>query len=275
MRKQSIFDCRNIDFHLNHVDYNSSIVGRFHTGHRNNWELIYKINGRSMQYFGDVVIDLVPNSVYFIPAGTINSFTVLESGTVVNIHFELLGAASEQNFPPELIKLELGNRYKSQFLRAAAIWQKKETAYYLRAHAIVSEIFAGLVSDQEQQYMQSKKYAHIVPALNHISRNYQNPITVAELAELCGISDEYLRVLFKNYIGLTPLSYINTLRLERARELLMSSGITVSGAAEACGFKSPGYFSRLFKKRYNISPGSLNHSEIVLPDLYFKEEYRL
>jgi len=98
---------------------------------------------------------------------------------------------------------------------------------------------------------------------------------VAALAALCGISDQYLRTLFKNFTGQTPVAYINTLRLEQARELLQSGGVTVAEAAEACGFESPGYFARMFKKRYNMSPGSLSRTEIVLPDIYSKEEFKL
>ena len=114
----------------------------------------------------------------------------------------------------------------------------------------------------------------IAPAIERIRAHYHEMLSVAELAELCGISDEYLRVLFKNFTGQTPLAYINTLRLERARELLQS-GANVAETAEACGFESAGYFARLFKKRYNMSPSSIGHAKISLPDLYIKEEYKL
>ncbi|MBQ2709150.1 MAG: helix-turn-helix transcriptional regulator [Clostridia bacterium] len=278
MRKPSIFNDGKIDFRLTQIDYNLSKEGSYKVGmrdRRTSCELIYKLDGSSTQRFGGNAIELVPDSIYFIPVGSTNTFTVHEPGTVVNIHFELYTEDGGAGFPPELIALAPGNPYKSKFLRAAEIWRKKEPGYYLHAHALAAEILAGLVAEREQHYRQSAKYAIIEPALLHIRAHYHEPISVAALAELCGISDQYLRTLFKNFAGQTPVAYINTLRLEQARELLQSGGVTVAEAAEACGFESPGYFARMFKKRYNISPGSLSRTEISLPDIYNKEEFKL
>lgn len=277
MRRPSIFNDGKIDFRLCHIEYNLSKEGSYKVGmrdRRNSCELVYKIDGSSTQRFGGITIELVPDSIYFIPVGSNNTFTVHEPGKVVNIHFEILTEDAGQNFPPELISLEPGNRYKGEFLRAAEIWRKKEPGSYLAAHALTAGILAGLVADREQHYRQSTKYALITPAIEHIRTHYSEPISIAALAELCGISDEYLRVLFRNFTGQTPLVYINTLRLERARELLQN-GAAVAETAEACGFESPGYFARLFKKRYNLSPGSIGHAKVTLPELYTEEEFKL
>ena len=278
MRKPSIFNDGKIDFRLCHIEYNLSKVGSYKVGMRdgrNSCELVYKIDGSSTQRFGGITIELVPDSIYFIPVGSENTFTVHEPGTVVNIHFELYSQDGGAGFPPELIALAPGNPYKSKFLRAAEIWRKKEPGYYLHAHALAAEILANLMAEREQHYRQSAKYAIIEPALLHIRAHYHEPISVAALAALCGISDQYLRTLFKIFAGQTPVAYINTLRLEQARELLQSGGVTVAEAAEACGFESPGYFARMFKKCYNMSPGSLSRTEISLPDIYNKEEFKL
>ena len=185
-----------------------------------------------------------------------------------NIRFTLYGDAGDFPFPPELIPLEAGNRYKSMFLQASELWRKKEPAYYLHTHALVSKILASLMADREQQYMQSSKYALIASALDHIRAHFREPISVAALAERCGISDEYLRTLFRSYTGQTPLTYINTLRLEHARELLLGGYVSVAEAARQSGFESPEYFSRMFKKRYNISPSKLNSVQIQLPSIF-------
>ena len=159
----------------------------------------------------------------------------------------------------------------SLFLSAEEIWRKKSAGYYLRTHALISEILAGIVAERERQYMQSSKYALIVPALDHIRENFRGEISVSGLAKLCGISDEYLRVLFRSFTGRTPLTYINDLRLESARDMLRGGFVTVADAAAANGFENPGYFSRLFKKHYNIPPSRVCQNEAILPTV-FKED---
>ncbi len=68
---------------------------------------------------------------------------------------------------------------------------------------------------------------------------------------------DYLRKLFQRELGITPLQYLNDLRLHAAAEALSgkaeTSGI-VTEIARMCGFREPLYFSRMFKKKYGLSP---------------------
>ena len=268
----SIFDLHSFDFHLRNVTYDRTRLGTFHFKNRESCELVYKIDGRSKQNYDGLSIDLIPDSIYFIPIGTSNSVTVTEPGTVINILFTLLGSAGELPFLPELIHQGSGNRYKKLFLSAFEMWSKKDAASYFRTKAQVAEVFAELLSDREQQYMQSNKYLLIALALDHIRAHFREPITVTALSEMCGISDEYLRTLIHRHTGQTPLAYINTLRLEYARDLLMSGYHSVAQAAEASGFESPEYFSRLFKKQYHITPRKAIETKIVTPDIFNRVE---
>lgn len=71
---------------------------------------------------------------------------------------------------------------------------------------------------------------------------------------------DYVRKLFKKETGITPHEYLTILRMERAREIILSgvtnrySNYTVSQIAEACGFSEPLYFSRVFKKYFKVAP---------------------
>lgn len=68
---------------------------------------------------------------------------------------------------------------------------------------------------------------------------------------------DYLRKLFQREMGVTPLQYLNNLRLQTAAEaLLKAEGISgsVTDIARMCGFREPLYFSRMFKKKYGLSP---------------------
>lgn len=71
---------------------------------------------------------------------------------------------------------------------------------------------------------------------------------------------DYVRKLFKKETGITPLEYLNGLRMDRAKDCILNgiannySRYTVSQIAEACGFAEPLYFSRVFKKHFGVSP---------------------
>lgn len=269
MKKTSFFDQDNYDFHLVSISFRAAKVGFFNQfGRRRFNEIVYKLDGSSEQRFDDMTIELVPDSIYFIPRLSSNSQFIKEPGTIILVEFEMLGDKDGSEFPPEILRLDAGNPYKKLFLGAEEIWRHKYAGYYLKAHSMISDILSKIVSDREKQYMQSSKYAIIAPALKYIRDNYRSEISVSSLAKLCGISDEYLRVLFKSYTGQTPLSYTNTLRLENARDMLRSGYVSVAEAAQANGFESPGYFSRIFKKHFKISPSKVCLIEAKLPDIY-------
>ena len=74
------------------------------------------------------------------------------------------------------------------------------------------------------------------------------------LAELCGMSEVSFRKIFTNAMGITPLKYINHLKIASAKELLLSKSCTISKVAELSGFHCDSYFSREFKKHTSMSP---------------------
>lgn len=254
----SLIDLKRFDFSILNVLCHTVSVGSYEAKNRKCHELVYKLDGFSRQYFDDVTIDLVPDSVYLIPRTRTNRWEVIEKGSVVNIFFTVADDGSFPPLKPEIIPLGPYNKYKNQFLSAAKIWNGENGASYFKTHAIVSSIFADLVEDREKQYLESSKYKKITPAVEYIRQHFKEPISVSSLTGLCGISDEYLRTLFHGFIGQSPLEYINTLRLTYACELLANSDVTVAQAAAESGFNNVNYFTRLFKKRYHVPPSRMN-----------------
>ena len=78
---------------------------------------------------------------------------------------------------------------------------------------------------------------------------------------------EYLKKLFKKETGLTPLQYLTEKRLESAASSLASywGRGNVSETARLCGFSDPLYFSRLFKRKYGVSPRGYLPESSALP----------
>lgn len=90
--------------------------------------------------------------------------------------------------------------------------------------------------------------------IDYINDNYCNDISSAELSRHFGYDEAYFCRRFKSVTGLTPMNYIQILRLESAKKKIRSRQLKISEISAACGFKDASYFTRCFKKRYGITP---------------------
>lgn len=89
----------------------------------------------------------------------------------------------------------------------------------------------------------------------YIKNNYSvEAIGVPKIAERFHFSANYVNGIFKEQTGETIPSYISNLRLNKARQLLVETGEPISEIAIKVGYSRPTYFSRIFKRKYNLSP---------------------
>ncbi len=73
------------------------------------------------------------------------------------------------------------------------------------------------------------------------------------------LSRRQIERLFSRYLGLTPVRYMNDLRLARGRALLAETDMKVTDVAVACGYASTSHFSKSFRKKYGVSPYRFSH----------------
>jgi AraC-like DNA-binding protein len=90
--------------------------------------------------------------------------------------------------------------------------------------------------------------------INYIQSNIYSNLNIQELCHRFGISRSSLQNLFHNNLQTTPKAYITEEKLEISKRLLRQRWKTVSEVADMLDYNSIHYFSRLFKKRYNINP---------------------
>ena len=89
----------------------------------------------------------------------------------------------------------------------------------------------------------------------HIEKHIADPsLSNTALAEKMGISEVYLRKLFKSYFHQTPKQYILDMRLRHAKQLLTETALSVTEVSERCGFGSVYHFCRAFKERTGQTP---------------------
>ena len=91
-------------------------------------------------------------------------------------------------------------------------------------------------------------------ALAFIEQNFQNDISVEDIASTCGLNRSYFGKIFKNAVGKSPQEFLLNYRMFKATELLKLTQLSVGDISIAVGYANQLHFSRAFKNIYGISP---------------------
>lgn len=87
-----------------------------------------------------------------------------------------------------------------------------------------------------------------------IAEHYDEPLPVAALIKVSGLSERSFHRRFRKATGLSPMEYVHTLRLEEAKQVLESETLAVDAIAEAVGYEDAAFFGRLFRRRVGLTP---------------------
>lgn len=94
----------------------------------------------------------------------------------------------------------------------------------------------------------------LVNVIEFIEKNYMGKISMEQLCRAADMSEAHLCRLFKKHFGMRPIEYLNKKRIQKAKELLTLSYISVESAATSIGFENPSYFSKLFHRYEGCTP---------------------
>lgn len=89
-----------------------------------------------------------------------------------------------------------------------------------------------------------------------IEANLHRPITLAEMAELCTMSQFHFTRLFRKRNGMTPMKFIGMRRVERSKKMLQNTGLTLAQVAHDCGFSSQSHFTGVFRLDTGTTPAA-------------------
>ena len=121
--------------------------------------------------------------------------------------------------------------------------------------SIFYDIYSLLMTTANSSYMGHSARSRIDSAKSYIDLNYKSTsLSISELAESAKMSEVYFRKLFKARFGISPSQYITSIRLNKAKELMKSSFLTLEDCALQSGFSSLQYFCRVFKKATGVTP---------------------
>ncbi len=217
----------------------------------NTWEFVYcthgsgvfHFDGRSMSYRkGDVAVipPLMPHS---------NSSEDGMRNIYVNMQSPAIALKEPTVITDDADQLML---HAFQAAYCHFVSDRKERASFLSA-------YGSLICSYLTAYQTSHVRPGVVEEIEQaILTGYPNPdFELDAFLRALPFSYDYLRKLFQKEMGVTPHRYLCDKRLQAAAQLLsggVDSGISIADVARMCGYREPLYFSRMFKKKFGISP---------------------
>lgn len=120
-------------------------------------------------------------------------------------------------------------------------------------------IYNSIRTDQDTQRLSiptriGVRHPKLSQVIQIMEANIEDPISPATLATDVGMSTRQLERLFRRYLNRSPKRYYMELRLQKARNLLMQTDMSVINVALACGFASPSHFSKCYRAHYQTTP---------------------
>lgn len=91
-------------------------------------------------------------------------------------------------------------------------------------------------------------------AIEYVEKNYPNDFKIADLANECHMSETHFRRIFQEKMNMTPVEYVNFVRVRKACELIDKTDISMEDVAEKVGFITPSTFNRNFRRIIGTSP---------------------
>lgn len=95
---------------------------------------------------------------------------------------------------------------------------------------------------------------YIKEALTFMEQNFQNDISVEDIAATCGLNRSYFGKIFKESMGKSPQEFLLNYRMIKAAELLKLTRLSIGDVSSAVGYINQLHFSRAFKNMYGLSP---------------------
>ncbi|MBO5726059.1 MAG: helix-turn-helix transcriptional regulator [Clostridia bacterium] len=240
------------EFVLNRVNLCNYPDGRKHYG------FVYCIDGQAEYIFSSgercsvkrgQVIFLAPTAAY--------SIKTKKDFLHYTVNFEVHSKTSDKAFMQNefcLLNTDNPELYRHIFKNLITHWQQKNSCYEMRCFAYLYEIIAHFGSELCEQNYSANAYKRMLPAKEYIDKNFTAQFDLNLLANLTNMSVTNFRREWVKLYNISPMQYRDKIRLDYAKEYLLSGYYTVGEVALKCGFNDLNYFIRFFKKHTGISP---------------------
>ena len=171
--------------------------------------------------------------------------------------FRLLG---EERLPlPDVTHLSDFDAFSLDFKNFFYSWYRKSDGYELYCSGIFMMILSKLLFPGSEKM--NNRHVNIMK--EYIAEHLGEHITVGSLARVVNLSPVYCGTLFVKNEGVTIREFINTMRINKAKDLLVDDSHTISEISSATGFNDVFHFSKIFKRITGVTPSEYRRSHHI------------
>jgi len=276
-------------FWLARMDYQKNKGVRTHY-HQDFYQLLYVINGHGFIDLKEEKNNLLENHVYLIHKGQKHSFYFTKRSSTIDIKFTVLDVELEKlvkcqadAFP---FKIDNDEKIKDLFKLSLSNLErdKIDPLVSYQADILFKEILVSILRDSEnKESLLPTSFSEVKntngidsPIRNFLLNNLHREISLKEISETFNYHPNYIIDLFKRRYNITPIKYLQLLRILKSKEYLEFRDFSIKEIAEKIGFSTP-YFSRLFYNIEGMTPSEYRNKtrtvigkSIVLEETFFE-----
>lgn len=227
---------------------------------RPNHGIAFHTAGEKEYIFSDGTRRIVrPFDIIYLPKYSDYTVYPIIPGECYAINFD---TAEDITFCPFTVHAKNHMIYTGYFRNAQTALRQKKQGYMMKCKAELYNVICTIQQEYNDGYMPKSSQNLIAPALEYIHNNYTAELlNIENLAEMCNITSAYFRKIFRQFYGTSPISYINNLKISRAKELIDSGMYSISESALQSGYSDMSHFSREFKKAIGVSPSQYKNNK--------------
>ncbi|NEW04740.1 AraC family transcriptional regulator [Paenibacillus sp. SYP-B3998] len=139
-------------------------------------------------------------------------------------------------------------------------WQQSDTLGQLHVKTLFYQFVYEVLGQLHQQGISTSKPDLVAQAIRYIHEHYREHVTLESLVEMLDCNSRQFLRLFKSQKNTSPIDYLIHVRMNKAKELLLNTSLTLKEIAESVGYSDSYYFSRIFKKYEGVAPTSFKEN---------------
>lgn len=217
---------------------------------------VYILAGKMRYRFSNGrMLDASEGDILFLTQGSKYSMELLEGVyRFIFVNFSCIPVEGVR-LQDAVFPMQKSRGVENLFHRMLEKWRLQKPAVREDTMSILYAIYAEILRVQSAAYIPLTKRKQLDLAVQYISENFADEgLDVDRVAEVAGMSASHFRRIFKSTYQLSPIKYINSVRLSRAKEMIRYSSASFSEIANKTGFANLYYFSRIFKKEIGCTP---------------------
>ena len=225
-------------------------------------KLYYICSGEGWIKIGGQELYPKQGQMVLMPAGIIQSNSYINENKYEKYWCHFTDAGGSLNFFssvhfPYLIDVGMNERVLDCFRRLVHYHNNPSETSALMTRSCMLELLAFYIDNAQPEKMSltnENSYEKLSAVISYINDNLSKKITLSDLAGIAHYHPNYFVDFFEKQMGISPKKYINKLKLDRCKELLIDNKYSIKEISAVMGFKNMTYFSNFFKLNTGFSP---------------------